>query len=119
MTMRPLILLCLIIIIGISVRIDLSAGTIPEQQTQSKQHLNTAESTDHNNENTLFYQEVIVEENQSVYSIVQQLHPSDTFALSVEQVLTDFEVLNPGVVPYQLSAGNAYKFPVYRGMDNE
>ncbi|MCR6110425.1 hypothetical protein HXA35_08785 [Bacillus sp. A301a_S52] len=117
--MRPLILLCLIIIIGISVRIDLSAGTIPEQQIQSQQHLNTAENTAHNIENTLFYQEVIVEENQSVYSIVQQLHPRDNFALSVEQVLADFEVLNPGVVPYQLSVGNVYKFPVYREIDNE
>ncbi|UTR14410.1 hypothetical protein MM221_17885 [Salipaludibacillus sp. LMS25] len=117
--MRPLILLCLVIIIGISVRIDLSAGTIPDQKGQPKSHLNTTEDTAHNIENTLFYQEVIVEENQSVYSIVQQLHPRETFALSVEQVLADFEVLNPGVTPYQLSAGNAYKFPVYREIDDE
>ncbi|WP_416149353.1 hypothetical protein ACM26V_24405 [Salipaludibacillus sp. HK11] len=114
--MRPIILLLIIITIAISVRIDLTTGTIPEKSTKEKSL--QEELTENNEEmpltiSPLPFQEVMVEPGQTVYGVTQQLHDASNFAIPLGDVLFDFESLNPGISADKLIAGEVYKFPLY------
>lgn len=114
--MRPLVLLVLFIIVLVSVRVDLTAGTIPQYDMTSGEQAEPS-STVHEEpeppEEALTYQEVVVEPGQTVYSVVQKLHEPEPFTIPLHDVLVHFEQLNPGVSSHNLLAGEVYKFPVY------
>ncbi|SER69249.1 hypothetical protein [Salipaludibacillus aurantiacus] len=121
--MRPIILLVILIIVIVSVRIDLTSGTIPFQQSAGMEE--TGEMNDKYSDppeeleepeepsSPLPYQEVIVEPGQTVYGVVQRLHGEELFNIPLHEVLEDFEALNPDISPHHLLAGETYKFPLY------
>ncbi|PYZ94285.1 hypothetical protein CR194_01745 [Salipaludibacillus keqinensis] len=113
--MRPIILLIILGIVLFSIRIDLTSGTIPSNQMEEpfNQQIHIEDNEEESLANSLNYQEVIVEPGQTVYGIVQQLHESQSFNVSLHDVLYDFEKLNPEVSAHYLIAGEAYKFPIY------
>ena len=60
---------------------------------------------------TLSYQEVIVEPGYTVLSIVEHLHTGPISA-SIQEVIFDFQELNPGVSAEKIQIGQTYLFPL-------
>lgn len=121
--MRPIIILIIIIIVAISIRLDLTTGTIPQYnddtientEVNSEQEVSIDELEPKSATNTSpVFQEVMVESGQTVYGITQQLHGIDEFNVSIQEVSQDFEALNPNTVAHELMAGEVYKFPIYQ-----
>ncbi|SDK54336.1 hypothetical protein [Sediminibacillus albus] len=56
--------------------------------------------------------EVKVHPGDTVLTIVEDINRRDT-QLSIEQVIKDFQTLNPDADPHQIEPDMIYKFPVY------
>lgn len=130
--MKKLLLTLLFLFITYVIYYDLSAGVLSKptsivllQDKESKQSENTAakavkeEKTDKQpkgvntgNEKELYYQEVKVAAGQTVLSIVEQIQDGP-LPVSISQLITDFQVLNPKTEPEMIQIGKVYKFPVY------
>ncbi|WP_280768465.1 hypothetical protein [Salipaludibacillus daqingensis] len=122
--MRPLVILIIIVIVSVSIRIDLTSGTIPDNFISSSPDQEIMkepeeEDSEHPAMNPLAFQEVMVESGQTVYGITQKLHDSDSFNISVQEVLDDFEKLNPDTPAHELFADEIYKFPIYEINDEQ
>lgn len=115
--MRPIIILLIIVIVSISIRIDLTSGTIPKYNNHPENNETTSEQevpVDISELTTPDFQKVMVESGQTVYGITQQLHEAEGFTKSIQEVLEDFEALNPNIAAHELFAGEIYKFPIYQ-----
>ncbi|MFP7169719.1 LysM domain-containing protein [Terribacillus sp. 7520-G] len=53
-----------------------------------------------------------VKQGDTLLSVANELNNND-LRVTMEQVIRDFEELNPGKDPYALDAGSAYYFPHY------
>ncbi|MFP7493618.1 hypothetical protein SFC66_07500 [Terribacillus saccharophilus] len=53
-----------------------------------------------------------VKQGDTLLSVANELNNND-LSVTMEQVIVDFEELNPGKDPYALHAGSAYYFPHY------
>lgn len=53
-----------------------------------------------------------VKQGDTLLSVANELNNND-LRVTMEQVIVDFEELNPGKDPYALDAGSAYYFPHY------
>ncbi|MFP7253311.1 LysM domain-containing protein [Terribacillus goriensis] len=53
-----------------------------------------------------------VKQGDTLLSVANELNNHD-LRVTMEQVIVDFEELNPGKDPYALDAGSAYYFPHY------
>ncbi len=125
--MRPILVLAIIIIFIASAYYDLNIGSIPEQSSditpESDLEVTETDSLDvqADGDPALSYEEIIVEPGHTVYGIVQALHDHEQVPLTVqaEQVVNDFEALNPEVGAHQIIVGEAYRFPIYKSSNNE
>ena len=98
--MRKIIALLAVIIIAISMYYDLKFGTIP------------AHSIPPQTENSNYYMTVKIKPGDTVLSIMEKLHENFD-SMQIEQIMHDFQLLNPNADPYSLKEGTLYYFPYY------
>lgn len=107
--MKKLFVTILVLITIYSVYYDLKQGTLPTNNSV------TAEATavlDQENNLNVASESVEVEPGYTVLSIVEELHIGPVKA-SIQQIITDFEFLNPGTSASTIQIGKAYLFPIY------
>ncbi|MED4353488.1 hypothetical protein P9265_14320 [Schinkia azotoformans] len=131
--MRKLLFTLLVLFITYVIYYDLSAGVLSKptsivllQNKESKQSENATakeltvekaneqeqKSVNTGKEEELYYQEVKVAAGQTVLSIVEQIQDGP-LPVSISQLITDFQLLNPKTEPEMIQIGKVYKFPVY------
>lgn len=59
------------------------------------------------------YIEKKIRQGETVLSIIEQLH-KEQIPVSIEQITTDFERLNPKEKAESIKVGKTYKFPLYK-----
>lgn len=100
--MKRFFFLIIILLLGAGIYFDLSIGTLPE-----------AETTPQKNETAKIpYEEVTVQAGYTVLSIVEHLHGKE-LPVPIEQVIRDFQELNPNIHPEEIQVGKTYLFPIY------
>ncbi|MFN7251229.1 MAG: hypothetical protein ACK4M9_10625 [Anaerobacillus sp.] len=106
--MKKLIIPILLLISVYSVYYDLSMGTLPTKTIAA------AQINDSNPEPTvtISYELITVEAGYTVLSIVEELHNEPVNA-SIQQIIVDFETLNPGTKANNIQIGKAYLIPTY------
>lgn len=58
------------------------------------------------------YYELPVKQGDTVLTITEKYH--GTLPISIDQLVKDFETLNPGVKADEIQVGVSYLFPVYK-----
>ncbi|KMK75984.1 hypothetical protein AB990_12105 [Alkalihalobacillus pseudalcaliphilus] len=119
--MKKLLFIILTFITLTSIYYDLSVGTLPAKSNSSVEAAEKSElahnanepKKEHESPSTLSYQEVIVEPGYTVLSIVEHLHTGPISA-SIQEVIFDFQELNPGVSAEKIQIGQTYLFPLYQ-----
>ena len=119
--MKRIGLLLIILVILYSTYYDLTIGTLPNGLKNTVQANTEKETTlpleqqieepESPNNNEAF-QEVVVEPGYTVLSIVEHLHEGPIPA-SIQEIIYDFEELNPGIKADSLQIGETYLFPLY------
>ncbi|WP_247747496.1 hypothetical protein [Alkalihalobacillus sp. BA299] len=110
---HSLALILIVIIACYSLYYDLTTGTLPKVNDSS-----TTKAPQENQvniaieEEALPAQEVVVENGYTVLSIVEHLHEGPVPA-SIQQIIYDFQELNPGVTADKIQVGKTYLFPLY------
>ncbi|MFJ5758032.1 hypothetical protein ACIQAA_02540 [Neobacillus sp. NPDC093182] len=89
--------------------IDLTAGTLPKEETQ-KPEQTVATMTNINNSVDSF--EAEVEPGETLISIVES-HIKKPLPVSIDELIEDFQSLNPGLSPEKIQIGSTYEFPDY------
>ncbi|HHW36916.1 MAG TPA: hypothetical protein GXX18_06695 [Bacillales bacterium] len=131
--MRKLLLTLLALFVTYVIYYDLSAGVLskptsivllqnkeskqidtatPKELTAEKAEKEEQKSINTGKEKQLYYQEVKVAAGQTVLSIVEQIQ-GGPLPISISQLITDFQLLNPKIEPEMIQIGKVYKFPVY------
>ncbi|GAB3051011.1 hypothetical protein [Virgibacillus ainsalahensis] len=95
----------LFILLFISIYQDLSVGTVPEIKKQSTDVEQSDEKYD--------VAHVKLKAGDTVLSIVERINNNELKQVDIEQIITDFQTINPSSDPYQLEQGVYYYFPVY------
>ncbi|RAK22407.1 hypothetical protein B0I26_102402 [Anoxybacillus vitaminiphilus] len=101
-----LLVLCFVIYI---VYHDVTNGTLPAATTATTSHVQAVKAED---KEALNYKMMKVKAGDTLLSIIEK-ERSGPLPVSIEQLIKDFESLNPGVKAESLQIGKTYKFPVY------
>lgn len=104
--MKKLFVLTLTLITIYSIYYDLNFGTLPLKVEAT----NTVVEENTPGETNSEYIEVLP--GYTVLTIVEQLHHGPVNA-SIQQIITDFEYLNPGTNASMIQTGTSYYFPTY------
>lgn len=110
---HSVIFIIILFIICYSIYYDLSTGTLPKADKPT-----TSETSSENYPNIVVEeelfpaQEVVVQNGYTVLSIVEHLHDGPVPA-SIQQIVYDFQELNPGVAADNIKVGKTYLFPLY------
>lgn len=91
------------------VYIDLTAGTLPKDETQIPEE---TVATMANLENTMDAFEAEVEPGETLISIVEN-HIKKPLPVSIDELIADFQSLNSGQAPEKIQIGSTYQFPDY------
>ncbi|WP_102345578.1 hypothetical protein [Bacillus sp. Marseille-P3661] len=128
--MRKLLVTLISIFVLYVIYYDLSVGTLSNptsivllnsqttapQVESSTEEMSVKKTTTTENtpisEQGLYFQEVKVVGGATVLSIVEQIQDGP-LPVSINQLVLDFEELNPNVKPESIQIGKVYKFPVY------
>ncbi|MEH7010077.1 hypothetical protein V7087_04545 [Neobacillus niacini] len=89
--------------------IDLTAGTLPKDETQIPEE---TVATMANLENTMDAFEAEVEPGETLISIVEN-HIKKPLPVSIDELIADFQSLNSGQAPEKIQIGSTYQFPDY------
>jgi hypothetical protein len=89
--------------------IDLTAGTLPQDEPQK---LEQTVVTMSNVESSVNSFEAEVEPGETLISIVEN-HIKKPLPVSIEELIEDFQRLNPGLSPEKIQIGSTYEFPDY------
>jgi len=95
----------IILLFIMSIYKDLTAGTnaqIPPPVTQEDQ----VEDTEYS------IKQIKIKSGDTVLSVIEQIH-GGMEGLSIDQILTDFQTINPNADPYHLHPNTFYYFPLY------
>lgn len=107
---------------------DLTQGTLSKPTSiillESKENLQNDRSQEepskhedakelNSSESDLHFKEVKVTAGQTVLSVVEQIH-NGPLPVSISQLVTDFQLLNPNTQPEKIQIGKVYKFPIYK-----
>ncbi|WP_027407817.1 LysM peptidoglycan-binding domain-containing protein [Anoxybacteroides tepidamans] len=106
--MKKLIVLLLFCLFIYIVYHDVTKGTLPT--AAQPKHIYT-EPTKTNK--AINYQMVEVKAGDTLLSIVER-EQGGALRVPIEQLIKDFETLNPSVKANALQIGKTYKFPVYK-----
>jgi hypothetical protein len=101
-----LLILCFVIYI---VYHDVKNGTLPATTKTTTSHVQTVKAED---KGSLNYKTMKVKAGDTILSIMEK-ERGGPLPVSIEQLIKDFESLNPGVKAESLQIGKTYKFPVY------
>ncbi|WP_156290717.1 hypothetical protein [Oceanobacillus salinisoli] len=102
---KKIFIYIIIILLVASIYKDLSLGTEPNENVP------TQETTIQINEN-YSAMKVKVTSGDTVLSIVENINEGKG-EIAIDQMMTDFQQLNPEVNPYRLQPNTFYYFPVY------
>ncbi|NSL50312.1 LysM peptidoglycan-binding domain-containing protein [Calidifontibacillus erzurumensis] len=83
-----------------------------EKISDEKESVNEEETATDANNGDYSYIEVEVKAGETVLSIVEKLQ-GGPLPVSISQLITDFQQLNPNTTPELIQVGKTYKFPVY------
>jgi hypothetical protein len=108
--MKKLFIPIILLISLYSVYYDLNVGTLPTKTLAANQSIT---SDDSNFSIEIPSEVIVVEPGYTVLSIVEELHNEPVNA-TIQQIVVDFETLNPGTSANNIQIGKAYLFPVYR-----
>ncbi|MEH7252577.1 MULTISPECIES: hypothetical protein [Bacillaceae] len=89
--------------------IDLTAGTLPKDETQTAVKTAVTMSSP---KNTLETFEAEVEPGETLISIVEN-QIKKPLPVSIDTLIEDFQSLNPGQAPEKIQIGSTYQFPDY------
>ncbi|MDQ1001492.1 hypothetical protein QFZ28_001892 [Neobacillus niacini] len=89
--------------------IDLTAGTLPQDETQKPEQ---TVATMINVESSVDSFEAEVEPGETLISIVEN-HIKKPLPVSIDELIEDFQSLNPGLSPEKIQIGSTYEFPDY------
>lgn len=89
--------------------IDLTAGTLPKNESQ-KPGQTVATMANITNSAPSF--EAEVEPGETLISIVEN-HIKKPLPVSIDELIEDFQSLNPGLSPEKIQIGSTYEFPDY------
>jgi hypothetical protein len=89
--------------------IDLTAGTLPKDESQAPEQTVTTIAAP---ENTIAAFEAEVEPGETLISIVEG-HIKKSLPVSIDELIKDFQSLNPGQSPEKIQIGASYQFPDY------
>lgn len=103
---RTSIFLLAIIIVYV-IYYDLTTGTFHSITSPSTNEI-TAKSSNEN----IPYEVIEIKSGDTLLSVVEQLSTTSSIPSS-EQIINNFQTLNPNVSPTELSIGKSYKIPVY------
>ncbi|MCT8139713.1 hypothetical protein H1D32_19560 [Anaerobacillus sp. CMMVII] len=110
--MKKIVIPILLLISIYSIYYDLNIGTLPTKQVATA-HAQEIEPTQNSVTGEIPAESIVVEPGYTVLSIVEELHNEPVNA-SIQQIIVDFETLNPGTTANKIQIGKAYLFPVYR-----
>ncbi len=111
--MKKFIITPIIVFISIySIYYDLNIGTLPTN-TYAQTTVALEDTSQHNPTLEIPAELIVVEPGYTVLSIVEELH-ADPINATIQQIVLDFESLNPGTDASKIQTGKAYYFPVYR-----
>ncbi|WP_096201275.1 hypothetical protein [Bacillus sp. FJAT-45350] len=111
--MKRLLVILIIFIIAYATYYDLSAGTLPKAVEENKQASDETPNENHDIQQTIPSEDVIVEPGYTVLSIVEHLHQGSV-PVTIQQVIDDFKMLNPEIQnPDEIQIGKTYMFPLY------
>ena len=89
---------------------DLTIGSLPiKPKEASQKQTNQAIET-----KKISYINWIVQPGDTVLSIHEHLSDGTHSNISIEQIITDFETLNPSTHASDIKIGHTYKFPIYQ-----
>lgn len=91
------------------VYIDLTEGTLPGTAAKQAQVTTNAVTND-NLEISAF--EAVVKPGETLISIVEN-QLDQPLPVSIDELIKDFEALNPGQAPEKMKIGSSYQFPDY------
>jgi hypothetical protein len=110
------ILFLLVCAISYACYYDIRVGTLPALQinnANSEANIeNEAVATMGNQTTELNYIDVTVQNGENVLSIVERINDGNV-PHSIEQIIYDFELLNPGENAQVVQSGTTYQFPLY------
>lgn len=109
--MKKLFIPVILLISIYSIYYDLSIGTLPTKTLAAVQNNDSNNNTTTSNEIPAEY--IVVEPGYTVLSIVEELH-GDPVNATIQQIVVDFEALNPGTKANKIQVGKQYLFPIYR-----
>jgi hypothetical protein len=89
--------------------IDLTAGTLPQGETQKPEE---SVATMTNIKSSVDSFEAEVEPGETLISIVEN-HIKKPLPVSIDELIEDFQKLNPGLSPEKIQIGSTYEFPDY------
>ncbi|KGM45305.1 LysM peptidoglycan-binding domain-containing protein [Neobacillus niacini] len=89
--------------------IDLTAGTLPKQETQKPEQTVVTMTNVKEAEDSF---EAEVEPGETLISIVEN-HIKKPLPVSIDKLIEDFQSLNPGLSPEKIQIGSTYEFPDY------
>jgi hypothetical protein len=89
--------------------IDLTAGTLPQDEPQKPEQTVVTMSNVESSVNSF---EAEVEPGETLISIVEN-HIKKPLPVSIEGLIEDFQRLNPGLSPEKIQIGSTYEFPDY------
>lgn len=112
-TLRKLTISLLLLLFFISIYKDLTTGTFVETN-EIERSTNTDMIKDQHDYNSDFKIETIsVKHGETVLSIVEELNGDRINAININNILKDFQSLNPKSDPHFLKINTEYRFPLY------
>jgi hypothetical protein len=106
--LRRIVFAVSFIFLSFIVYFDLSQGTLPLPQEKP-----AAQPVSSQAEEEISFQMHTVKKGETVFSIVDRSNDGSP-PISAEQIMKDFERLNPETKASLIQSGKAYKFPVYK-----
>ncbi|MDF2789681.1 MAG: hypothetical protein K0S80_2779 [Neobacillus sp.] len=89
--------------------IDLTEGTLPQDETQKTEETVVTMTNIKSSANSF---EAEVEPGETLISIVEN-HIEKPLPVSIDELIEDFQNLNPGLSPEKIQIGSTYEFPDY------
>jgi hypothetical protein len=89
--------------------IDLTAGTLPQDETQKTEETVVTMTNIKSSADSF---EAKVEPGETLISIVEN-HIEKPLPVSIDELIEDFQNLNPGLSPEKIQIGSTYEFPDY------
>jgi hypothetical protein len=102
--------------LSVGTAIEISTPPAEEKKEKEKEEMNPTDKdqtiTDTQNENNLPFKTVSykVKAGDTVLSIAEKLND---LTISIQQLIEDFERLNPSTNPHQIRIDETYLFPIY------